>query len=102
MRLDLPGEVPLCTFASRCPDLTADDFLFLSFLSLYHPLTAIPMSIKMDTSIATIDEHDAEHIVRRIDFPAMQDGPLYRLMFPSWQIRQRLNRMRLYNGMPKG
>ncbi|KPM37937.1 hypothetical protein AK830_g8614 [Neonectria ditissima] len=38
----------------------------------------------MATSIATVDLLDAERIVEKIDFPAMQDGPLYRLMFPTW------------------
>ena len=38
----------------------------------------------MEASITTVDVLDAEHIVRRIDFPAMQHGPLYRLMFPFW------------------
>ncbi|POR33930.1 Uncharacterized protein TPAR_05883 [Tolypocladium paradoxum] len=38
----------------------------------------------MDASISAVDVLNAEHIVRTVDFPAMQDGPLYRLMFPSW------------------
>ncbi|KND92900.1 hypothetical protein TOPH_02404 [Tolypocladium ophioglossoides CBS 100239] len=37
----------------------------------------------MHISISAMDMVDAEHIVRKVDFPAMQDGPLYRLMFPS-------------------
>lgn len=69
----------------KCPNLTVDAlFPFLSFLRLYHPSTTIAISINMDTSITEIDVLDAELVVRRIDFPAMQHGPLYRLMFPSW------------------
>ncbi|KAI0468145.1 hypothetical protein F4859DRAFT_491716 [Xylaria cf. heliscus] len=37
----------------------------------------------MHTSTRSIDVCDAEQIVREIDFPAMQSGPLYRLMFPT-------------------
>lgn len=42
------------------------------------------MVFKMTTLISPIDMLDAEDIVRKIDFPAMQGSPLYRLMFPSW------------------
>ena len=38
----------------------------------------------MEVSIAAIDVLDAEDIVREINLPAMQHGPLYRLMFPPW------------------
>ncbi|KAJ4211668.1 hypothetical protein NW759_012270 [Fusarium solani] len=38
----------------------------------------------MEASIAAIDVLDAEDIVREINLPAMQHGPLYRLMFPPW------------------
>ncbi|KAI5867563.1 acyl-CoA N-acyltransferase [Durotheca rogersii] len=38
----------------------------------------------MEATIATVQIPDAERIVRRIDLPAMQHGPLYRLMFPPW------------------
>ncbi|KAI1133669.1 hypothetical protein F5Y10DRAFT_228312 [Nemania abortiva] len=37
----------------------------------------------MDTSMRPIDVSDAERIVREIDFPANQNGPLHRLMFPA-------------------
>jgi GNAT superfamily N-acetyltransferase len=38
----------------------------------------------MEVSIAATDVLDAEDIVREINLPAMQHGPLYRLMFPPW------------------
>lgn len=37
----------------------------------------------MEMRISTLDVEDAEDIVRKVDLPAIQDGPLYRLMFPS-------------------
>ncbi|KAI0423745.1 hypothetical protein F5Y09DRAFT_348456 [Xylaria sp. FL1042] len=36
----------------------------------------------MSTSIYEIDVLQVEEIVRNVDFPAMQSGPLYRMMFP--------------------
>ncbi|KAI1325826.1 hypothetical protein F5Y16DRAFT_411222 [Xylariaceae sp. FL0255] len=36
----------------------------------------------MSTSIYEIDVLQVEDIVRNVDFPAMQSGPLYRIMFP--------------------
>lgn len=42
------------------------------------------VSIQMTFIITPIDVLDAESIVQKIDYPAMQQGPLYRLMFPSW------------------
>lgn len=35
------------------------------------------------TFLAHIDYSDIDSLVRDIDFPAMQDGPLYRIMFPA-------------------
>ncbi|KAG8412959.1 hypothetical protein J3458_013382 [Metarhizium acridum] len=37
----------------------------------------------MQGTIADISVSDAERIVRKVDYPAMQDGPLFRLIFPS-------------------
>lgn len=33
--------------------------------------------------VSAVDVADAGDLVRRVDFPAMQEGPLYRLMFPE-------------------
>lgn len=42
------------------------------------------MVSQMDHTISPIDHADTENITRMVDFPSMQEGPLYRLMFPSW------------------
>lgn len=39
------------------------------------------MAIKKFELVA-VSPNDAESLVRHVDYPAMQDGPLYRLMFP--------------------
>ena len=36
----------------------------------------------MQFTLSTVDADDAELLVRECDFPAMQDNPLHRLMFP--------------------
>lgn len=35
--------------------------------------------------VSVINVADAEKIVRDVDLPAIQDGPLYQLMFPAWK-----------------
>ncbi|KAL6698285.1 hypothetical protein J3F84DRAFT_367071 [Trichoderma pleuroticola] len=42
------------------------------------------VSIQMTLIITPMNVLDAELVVQKIDYPAMQQGPLYRLMFPSW------------------
>lgn len=37
----------------------------------------------MQLHISPLDIEGADDIVRKVDLPAMEDGPLYRLMFPS-------------------
>lgn len=37
----------------------------------------------MTGTISKISVADAECIIRKVDYPAMQDGPLFRLTFPS-------------------
>ncbi|QPG96626.1 hypothetical protein C2857_004777 [Epichloe festucae Fl1] len=37
----------------------------------------------MQGTITDISVSDAERIVRKVDYPAMRDGPLFRLIFPS-------------------
>lgn len=37
----------------------------------------------MQVRISALDIEGAEDLVREVDLPAIQDGPLYRLMFPS-------------------
>ncbi|KAI1827543.1 acyl-CoA N-acyltransferase [Xylaria intraflava] len=37
----------------------------------------------MSFELAAVDPPDAGDLVRQVDFPSMQEGPLYRIMFPD-------------------
>ncbi|KAK2595520.1 hypothetical protein QQS21_006748 [Conoideocrella luteorostrata] len=38
--------------------------------------------------VTVVNVGDAEQLVRKVDFPAMQDGPLFRVMFPNKTITE--------------
>jgi hypothetical protein len=47
----------------------------------------------MELSISPVEAEDVDLLVRKVEFPAHQDGPLYRLMFPRsteqlWEQRE--------------
>ena len=45
----------------------------------------------MQVCISALHIDDAENVVREVDLPAMQEGPLYQLMFPSKTTEEQSN-----------
>lgn len=58
-----------------------------------HELIAVPFAImypilNMQLQISPLDIEGADDVVRKVDLPAMKDGPLYRLMFPLEEVTE--------------
>lgn len=58
-------------------------FFFHLIFFLSNTAVAVPIHLTMTGNISEISAADAERIIRTVDYPAIQDSPLFRLTFPS-------------------